>query len=240
MIGDKKVLALIPARGGSKGLPGKNIRTLAGKPLIAWSIEQALNNQYIDDVVVSTDCPEIAKIAKQYGALVPFIRPEHLANDTAKSIDVIEHAVQTLRDQGKNYDILVLLEPTSPLREQKDISKALELLESNKIARSVVSVGIVESQHPGFCVSIHEQTGLIRPYEKQHSTSRRQDLSKIYYYDGTIYISYIDALLEKKSFYHENTLAYVVDKYKTYEIDDLCDFTIVDSLMNARLEGVEL
>lgn len=240
MISNKKILALIPARGGSKGLPGKNIRSLSGKPLIAWSIEQALNNKYIDDVVVTTDSEQIAEIAQKYGALVPFLRPEHLANDTANSVDVIEHALQMLGKLDKHYDILVLLEPTSPLREDKDLCTALELLVANNQAKSVVSVGTVESQHPGFCVSISDQTGFMRPYEGQHSTSRRQDISKVYYYDGSVYVSYVDSLLAKRSFYHESTLGYVVEKYKTYEIDDLCDFTIVESLMNAKLEGVEL
>jgi len=117
----KKILALIPARGGSKGLPGKNIKPLLGKPLIAWTIEQAKASKYVDRVVVSTDDDEIAEVAIRYGAEVPFLRPKELARDDSPTIDAILHALDFFSDKGERFDLLALLEPTSPLRDSEDI-----------------------------------------------------------------------------------------------------------------------
>ena len=114
----EKVLGIIPARGGSKGLPGKNILETNGKPLISWTIQQANRSRYIDKVIVSTDDKKIAEIGKKEGADIPFIRPANLATDTAKTIDVVEHVISTLSKNGENYDVIVLLEPTSPLQKK--------------------------------------------------------------------------------------------------------------------------
>lgn len=140
MITGKSVLAIIPARGGSKGLPGKNIKELCGKPLIAWSIEQAKSCSDIDRIVVSTDNEEIAEVAKKYGAEVPFIRPAELANDTASTIDVIFHATNWFKEH-KDYrsEYILLLQPTSPLRIAEDIEGTVQMLK-DKNARAVVSV----------------------------------------------------------------------------------------------------
>ncbi len=122
MYKDKTFLAIIPARGGSKGLPGKNIKELGGKPLIAWSIEAGLKSKYLDEVMVTTDSEEIASIAKQYGATVPFIRPEYLSNDTATTFDAVKHTIDFYRTEfKKEFNYIVLLEPTSPLREIDDM-----------------------------------------------------------------------------------------------------------------------
>ena len=138
----RKTLALIPARGGSKGLPGKNIMPLAGKPVIAWSIEQALNSRCIDKVLVSTDSREIASIARKYGAEVPFLRPKALAADTSSTFDVISHAVDFLRKQGEEFDYIALVEPTSPLRANADLDRAIKsLIDHEDKADSLVSVG---------------------------------------------------------------------------------------------------
>ena len=124
----KNILGLIPARGGSKGLPRKNIIPLLGKPLIAWTIEQALASKYLDRVVVSTDDNEIAEISKKYGAEVPFIRPKELAEDNAKGIDVVLHAIDWLKenDKQKQYDLIMLIQPVSPLSAKEGINKAME------------------------------------------------------------------------------------------------------------------
>ena len=126
MIQGKRVLALIPARGGSKGIKDKNIRPVAGKPLIAYTIEAGKDCEYVDDVVITTDSQRIKAVAEEYGAWVPFLRPDELASDTATTLDAVLHAVNTLRDMGKEYDILVILQPTSPLRDAADLAGALE------------------------------------------------------------------------------------------------------------------
>ena len=129
MIGQQRLLAIIPARGGSKRLPGKNIMDLAGKPLIAWTIEAALNSKYIDRVVVSTDDQEISNVSIKYGVEVPFLRPKSLATDDASSIDTIINVLGEIKIIDQHYEYIVLLQPTSPLRTEIDIDKAIELLE---------------------------------------------------------------------------------------------------------------
>lgn len=238
MIGGKSVLAIIPARGGSKGLPGKNIRPMCGKPLIGWSIFQGLESQYIDEVLVTTDSQEILDIAKQFGANAPFIRPKSLADDDATSIDVLLHAVDYLTKAGRVYDYLVLLEPTSPLRDVSDIDGAIELLIYNELAESVVGVTKVEGAHPSFLFTI--QNELLRPMLGMEPNGlRRQDLKDDYYYlEGSIYVSSVTALIERRGFYHADAFPWVVDRYKAIEIDELCDFIAAEALMQAKIQGV--
>lgn len=237
MIKEKKVLAIIPARGGSKGLPGKNIRDMCGKPLIAWSISQGLSSQYVDKVLVSTDSKEIATVAQHYGASVPFLRPDLLAGDNASSIDAILHAVDYLASQGEAYDYVLLLEPTSPLRDASDISGALELLLNSERVESVVGVTKAEGSHPSFLFSI--QNGFVSPMLGLLPTGlRRQDLHEEYYYlEGSVYASSVDSLRNNKSFYHAATAPWIVERYKSIEIDELCDFIAAEALMKAKLEG---
>lgn len=149
MYKDKKILAIIPARGGSKGLPGKNIKPLLGKPLIGWTIEQALTSKYIDEIFVSTDSREIADVAETFGVQVPDLRPEELANDTASSMDFILYTLHLLEKRGKNFSYIVLLEPTSPLRDVMDIDYAIEKLVTIEEAESIVGVCKTEAVHPG-------------------------------------------------------------------------------------------
>ncbi len=235
MINGKTVIAIIPARSGSKGLPGKNIKQLCGKPLIAWSIEVALESKYIDEVMVSTDCMNIAGIANQFGSSVPFIRPEDLAGDTASSIDVIKHAIDFYRKKlSRSFDYIVLLEPTSPLRTSDDIDGAITKLVENSIARSVVGICKTESQNPAFLVK-KGRDGLLVGYENlEMKVVRRQDISDVYFFEGSVYISDIPTLIERGSFYHDWTLGYVVPKWKSFEIDDLDDFIIVEALMSHK------
>ena len=150
MIGQQRLLAIIPARGGSKRLPRKNILDLAGKPLIAWTIEAALNSKYIDRIVVSTDDQEIANISIKYGAEVPFLRPKSLATDDASSIDTVINVLGEVEIINQHYEYIVLLQPTSPLRTEIDIDKAIELLEK-KSADSVISV--CEVDHPSHWIN---------------------------------------------------------------------------------------
>jgi N-acylneuraminate cytidylyltransferase/CMP-N,N'-diacetyllegionaminic acid synthase len=229
---NKRILGLIPARGGSKGLPGKNIRPLLGKPLIAWTIEQALSSKYLDKVVVTTDDTKIARVANKYGAEIPFIRPKSLATDRAKRMGVIFHAIEYLLSQGEKYDYLAFLEPTSPLREVRDIDNAIKTLINNKTgALSIVSVSKVEATHPAFDVLINKKS-LIVPYEGDFSKAgRRQDLSDLYYFEGTIYVSSVEALYEHGEFIHDKTLPHIVPRWKSFEVDELVDLLCIETVM---------
>lgn len=234
MYKNKSFLAIIPARGGSKGLLGKNIKELCGKPLIAWSIESGLKSKYLDEVIVTTDSKDIADIAKQYGASVPFLRPDVLANDTATSFDAIKHTIEFYKNEmKKEFDYIVLLEPTSPLREARDIDIAIEQL-FNSNADSIVGICKTEDQNPAFLVFKNEKD-FISGYENHDmKVLRRQDIKDVYFFEGTIYISKTDVLLNKKTFYHENTIGYVVPKYKSLEIDDIDDFIMVEAIMKHK------
>jgi CMP-N-acetylneuraminic acid synthetase len=242
MYNGKRIIGLVPARGGSKGLPRKNIRQLLGKPLIAWTIEQALASSYLDKIIISTDDEEIAAVARQYGAEVPFLRPAALASDAAKSIDVITHAVQFLGDAGFHFDYLMLLEPTSPLRETEDIDACIKMLVTRDGANSIVSIAKLESGHPEFNVVIDNKTGFIKKIDGSavFSAPRRQDLTDVYFFDGTIYCSKIETLFSTGTFYHGSTLAYPVPKWKSIEIDDLFDLVCAEALLKARQEGILL
>lgn len=228
-------MAIIPARAGSKGLPGKNIKPLCGKPLIAWSIEAALGSKYIDETMVTTDGEEIARVARRFGASVPFMRPAALASDTATSFDVIKHTIDFYRNElHQEFDYIVLLEPTSPLRDVADIDLAIEQLLSNQDALSIVGVCKTESQNPAFLVK-RSAAGFLIGYENQEmKVLRRQEISDVYFFEGSVYVSKVDALLTLKTFYHEHTLGYEFPKWKSLEIDDMDDFIMVQALMQAK------
>jgi len=234
MYNNKSFLAIIPARGGSKGLVGKNIKELCGKPLIVWSIEAGLKSKYVDEVVVSTDYENITDIAKSYGAKVPFIRPDYLASDTATSFDAIKHTIEFYKNElNQEFDYIVLLEPTSPLREVNDIDKAVEYLFDSR-ADSIVGISKTEDQNPAFLV-LKDSKDFITGYEnKDMKVLRRQDIKDVYFFEGTIYISKSDVLMNKKTFYHENAIGYEVPKYKSLEIDDIEDFIMVEAIMKYK------
>ena len=233
-----KILALIPARGGSKGLPRKNIKPLLGKPLIAWTIEQAKNSKYIDKVVVSTDDKEIAEISKEFGAEVPFLRPKELARDDSPTIDAIMHAINWFEEKGEFFDILVLLEPTSPLRKRNDIDNALELLiNSIETADSIVSVGEVHLENPYIMKKI--ENGYVKPFiEIDKDFYQRQQLPKVYFPYGVIYASKIETLKKYKTFYQERTIPYFIERWQNYEIDDIYDFICIESILRYKLNEV--
>lgn len=231
MINDKRVIAIIPARGGSKGLPGKNIRKLCGKPLIAWSIEAGLESQYIDEVMVTTDSEEIAGIANEFGATVPFIRPTELATDTATSFDTVKHAIDFYQNQlNKTFDYIVLLEPTSPLRESGDIDEMIEkILSMEDQFDAIVSLGEVHL-HP----SIMKKTDgrKIKPFCKELiMKTRRQDNAIAYFPYGVAYIVKSKTFFEEKSFYPSRTTHKIIKRYQCYEIDDIYDFWAIENIM---------
>ncbi|MDE2027158.1 MAG: acylneuraminate cytidylyltransferase family protein [Candidatus Omnitrophica bacterium] len=232
----RKVLALIPARGGSKGLPGKNIKKLLGKPLVAWSIEQALGSKYVDRVVVSTDCGEVAAVARRYGADVPFMRPKALATDTASSMDVVEHALDFLRKQGHVFDYLLLIEPTSPLRRKNDFDEGIKrLIDQEGRVDSLVSLGEIHMEHPAYVKKI--TGGLLMPYVPGlKKVSRRQDLDKAYFPYGVIYLSKVPALLKARTFYQQRTIPYLIERWQNFEIDDIVDFFCIEAVMGKKLK----
>jgi len=223
---------VIPARGGSKRLPGKNILPLLGKPLIFWSIEAAKKSKYIDRCIVSTDDKEIANIAKSYGCDVPFIRPKEMSLDNTPSYPFMEHAIKFFIKDHIHFDYFVLLEPTSPLRETEDIDSALEKLNSNRnIADAIVGVSKVESTHPVFDVKINSG-GLIEPYiGSKFQIFRMQNIEPLYFKEGSVYISSVNVLLEKKTFYHERTLPYIFSRWKSIEIDEMIDFIYAETIL---------
>jgi len=231
MISNKRVIAIIPARGGSKGLPGKNIRPLCGKPLIAWSIERALQSHYVDAVVVTTDNQEIADVALRYGAEVPFLRPAHLASDTATSVDTVLHALDHYRDTlGKTFDYVVLLEPTSPLREVGDIDSMLDkLLAHADDFDAIVSVGEVH-EHPSIMKRLEGDT-MLPFYADLAMTSRRQDNVPAYFPYGVAYVVSTDTLYSLRTFYPPRVTFFEIKRHQCFEIDDLCDFLVVETMM---------
>lgn len=234
---NKTILAIIPARSGSKGLVNKNIKPLCGKPLMAWSIEAALQSQYIDEVVVSTDSREYLEIAKKYGASTPFLRPHNLSLDTSTTFDSIYHTIEFYKNElNKTFDYIALLEPTSPLREAKDIDNAIRMLFENHKATSIVGACKTESQNPAFLITINKDTNCIIGYSnKTFAPIRRQDIENIYFFEGTIYISSTEALLKNKGYYHDKTMIYEVPKWKSLEVDDIDDFLMIETMMQHHI-----
>ena len=232
MIDGKKIIAIVPARQGSKGLAKKNIINFLGKPLLAWSIEAALQSNYVDRIIVSTDSTEIAGVGEKFGADIPFIRPSYLSEDSSTSVDVICHAIEFMSEKlGENFDFVILLEPTSPLRTSEDVDLALEKLIGSPDARSLVSVGESESQHNKLQFNITESEFIsVEPSSKKFVHMRRQDLARSYFLDGSIYLSYIHTLFEFASFVHGKTLTLSLPKWKNIEIDDEYDYVMALAL----------
>ena len=221
-----KYLAIIPARGGSKRLPNKNILDLNGKPLIAWSIEAAKKLKKIDDIVVTSDSEKILNIAKEYNVKA-IKRPDFLASDTATTFDAIKHAIVTLDDK---YEYIVLLQPTSPLRNEKHIDGAIELLEK-KNADAVISV--CEMEHsPLWSNTLPENLDMSNFLRDEVKNKRSQDLDKYYRLNGAIYICKTDRLLKEKTFFIKDKIyAYIMDRKSSVDIDDKIDFKLAKVLM---------
>ena len=227
MINGCRVLALIPARGGSKGIKDKNIVDLCGKPLLAYTVEAAVQSSYIDDVVVTTDSQVIADVAVKYGAQVPFMRPEHLAQDTSTTLEAVLHAIEELRKQRKDYDVLVLLQPTAPLRDAKDIDEAMEVFVANNRA-PLVSVSEADD-HPILMRTITE-AGKLHNLLNVGSTCRRQDMPQIYRVNGSIYINNVMEINDSTSF-NDNCIPYIMEKEHSIDIDEMIDLRIAEEYL---------
>lgn len=223
MYKNKKILAIIPARGGSKGIHKKNIIDLLGKPLLYYSLKSAKKSEYIDKIVVSTDDKEIAQVAKEYGGEVPFLRPAELAKDNSKSIDAFIHAIKKLEEIGERYDYVLLLQNTSPLRQGWHIDEAIEkLLESNE--RSLVSVSQV-SEHPCIMRTL-DKKGNTLPLISMTGDMRRQEFPDIYIVNGAIYIQKNDDELNTETNLNGGKLAYIMDRKYSVDIDEYLDLDI--------------
>lgn len=227
---NERILALVPARGGSKGLFQKNIIPLLGKPLIAWTIERAKASKYIDRIIVSTDDEKIAQIAQEYGAEVPFIRPRALANDESRGICTVLHALGKLREQGHSYDVLVLLQPTCPLRAVEDIDASIELLFENEMTQAVVSVCVAE-HHPYWTNILPEDgcmKGFIRPAVMNKN---RQEFPRFYRLNGAVYVGYCEQIQKQEGFFGKKTFAYIMPPERSVDIDNEIDLLLAEVLL---------
>ena len=227
---NKTFLAIIPARGGSKRLPRKNVLDLCGKPLIAYSIEAALKSKYIDKLIVSSDDDEILEISKKYGANI-IKRPPELGTDTTTTFDTIKHVVDNL----DIYDYVILLQATSPLRNQIHIDESIQLLELKK-ADAIVSV--CEMDHSPLWSNTLDSTLSMNGFLKDEVLNKRsQDLEKYYRLNGAIYICKTDKLLEEESFLlKENIFAYKMNRENSIDIDEEIDFIIAKELINKNMK----
>jgi len=227
VVGGKGMLALIAARGGSKGLPRKNVLMAGGRPLIAWTIGAALESAAVDKVVLSSDDDEIMEAANAWGCAVPFRRPDGLATDTASSMDVVLHAL----DQLPGFEYIVLLQPTSPLRTAADIDAAFALLKSSG-APSCVSVTEAD-QSPYWMFNLTEDGKLLNLLPQRSDLTRRQDLPPVYVLNGALYIARVDWLRKSNSFTADGCVAYLMSKQNSIDIDTAEDF----ELFRSRLES---
>lgn len=225
-------IAIIPARGGSKRLPGKNIKLLGYKPLIAWTIEAAIESNIFDRVFVSTDSEKIASISREYGAEVPFLRPAELASDTATTNDVVSHLVNWYENKSSNkVSTITILQPTSPLRNATHINEAFVEMKA-KDAKAIISV--CELEHPiQFCNQLGSDKSMAG-FIKQEDMKRTQDLSPTYRLNGAIYIfdrSYVGRM---NYLYSEGTFAYIMDSKLSIDIDTQDDFDLAEFYLGLK------
>lgn len=226
-----RVLGLIPARAGSKGVPRKNLRLLAGKPLLWYSIESAAAARRLGRVIVSTESDEIAAAARDAGAEVPFLRPATLAADDTPMLPVVAHALRTLADQGDEYDAVCLLQPTCPLRRPEDIDGCIGLLEGSA-ADSVVTVLKVPARYHPHWVFMENADGSLRPATDAPLAPRRQELAPAFHRDGSIYLTRAPVVLQDGSLYGRRTLGYRTDAERNVNIDDPEDWARAERLLN--------
>jgi CMP-N,N'-diacetyllegionaminic acid synthase len=229
MIAGKSVLAIIPARGGSKGVPRKNIRDMAGKPLIAWTIEEARKSQYIDQLIVSSEDTEIINVARQWGCEVPFTRPAELARDETPGIEPVIHALTVL--PGYNY--VVLLQATSPFRSIEDIDGCIEQCISQDAA---ACVAITEPDKSPYWMYTLEATNHMKPLISNLGNNvRRQDLPQVFSLNGAVYVAKVSELLQSRSFIMSETVGYRMPKERSLDIDTEQDFRICEILMRGSV-----
>lgn len=224
-----KNIAIIPARSGSKGLKDKNIKLLNGKPLLAYSIEEAIKSKCFDTVFVSTDSKKYADIAKKYGAEVPFLRSKNNARDKSDAWSVVRETLDNYDKLGKRFDTFTYLQPTSPLRTSKDIKNAYKLYKELK-ANSIVSVCETEVS-PLYCYKLPKNNLLSKVLNVENENKRRQDIGTYYTMNGAIYLSNVNNFLKTNDIFKKRCYAYVMEKKSSIDIDDELDFKFVESLI---------
>lgn len=229
MIHGKTILAVIPARGGSKGIPRKNIRDVAGKPLLAWTIEEAKKSKFLDRLVLSSNDLEIIETARQWNCEVPFIRPEELSLDTTPGIDPILHVIANLPEK---YDYVVLLQVTSPLRTIEDIDGCIEYCLQMQ-ACSCVSV--TEAEKSPYWMYTLDSTAKLHPLLKVKQINRRQDLPQVFALNGAVYVASCNWLKVRKNFFTDETVGYVMPRERSMDIDTEIDLAITDYLLHCKL-----
>ncbi|MBK87053.1 MAG: hypothetical protein CMC86_07660 [Flavobacteriaceae bacterium] len=230
MYKNKKILAVISARGGSKGIKKKNLSHLGGKPLISYSIEESKFSKYVDHLIVSTDSEEIKKVSKNFGCEVPFLRPKHLSGDSSKSIDLIRHASKFYKGY---FDYIVLLQPTSPFRISKDIDKCIKLC----VDRKVSSVTTISENNKNLQWMFYLQKEKLLPVLKlKKMPTRRQDTKKTYTLNGSVYV--IDKNFLSKDLVNSDTLGVKIPELRSLDIDEEIDLEFANFLfMKNRVDG---
>lgn len=233
MYKDKKILAVIPARGGSKGVPRKNIIEVGGHPLIKYTIDCGKNSKYLDRTVISTEDLLIKRVAEENGGDVPFLRPKELAEDTSKTIDCIVHAVNTLKSMGEEYDYVIILQNTVPLRKSWHVDEAIEMIVDSS-ERSLVSISEVD-EHPILMRTLTEDK-TVKNLLHMNSTMRRQDFPKFYKVDGAIAIQKIDAEFNLETSINDGKLGYVMERKYSTDIDNYLDIKIIEYYLEKEKE----
>ncbi len=224
-------IAIIPARSGSKGLKDKNIKELCGKPLMAYSIEAAINSGIFDCVHVSTDSEKYADIAKQYGADVPFLRSEEYSTDTASTWDTGSYVIEKYLSCGQKFDMVTVLQPTSPLRTSEDICNAYNLF-CEKRALSVVSVG--EMEHSPLLSNILDESLSLNGFIDMDKVGGRQDMPTYYRINGAIYMMEVQVLDDINNLYGEHSFAYIMPPERSIDIDSLMDFKVAEVILSTK------
>lgn len=226
-----KILVIIPARGGSKGIPHKNIKPLAGKPLIYYTIDVARSIASDENICVSTDDPEIMQCVESYGLKVPFVRPAELATDTAGTYEVLLHALNFYEKQGKVYDVVLLLQNTSPFRTATQVEEALALYQSN--LDMVVSVKEC-SANPYYCVFEENQEGYLNICKGDGNITRRQDAPKVYEYNGAIYVINPQSLKAMPLNRFPRRIKYVMDEQSSLDLDTMNDWRMAELIASQK------
>jgi len=227
----KRFLAIIPARSGSKGLQHKNIKLLNNKPLMAYTIEAAVKSGIFDEIIASTDNEHYAEIARLYGAHVPKLRPKQLAEDQTTTAEVVVYTIEQLKEQGKRYDYIMILQPTSPLRDEQDILGSIELLFKKK-ANAIISM--CEIEHPiRWTAELNEEVCLDGFFSSLQG--RRQEEKTSYRLNGAIYLANTEYYLKDRDFYKKDCYAYIMAKHHSIDIDDIYDFKYAEVIINNQV-----
>jgi CMP-N-acetylneuraminic acid synthetase len=235
-----RVLGIVPARGGSKGIPRKNIALLGGKPLIAYTANAALGARRLSRIVLSTEDEEIAEVGRRYGLEVPFLRPRELAQDDTPALPVLQHVVRRLEAMGDRFDAIFTLQPTNPLRRSEDIDGAIDLLERTG-ADSVISFVPVGDKHPARMKYLDDRGRVIDPpFGEAVEGQRRQDLPKLYLREGSVYLTKRDVLMLQQSIRGRDCRAWLVDPDRACNIDGPVDWLLAEALLKHHALGADV